>query len=52
MVRNSVDKNSLWESKGLPNEKIISSINRSSSVTEPKFEYDNARIKLRFIEVF
>ena len=48
MVRNSVDKISLWESKGLSNEKI-SSINGSSSGTESKLVYDNARIKLKFI---
>ena len=48
MVQNSVDKISLWESKGLSNDKT-SSINASSSGTESKLVYDNARIKLRFI---
>ena len=49
VVRNSINKISTWESKGLSNEKI-SSINASRSATEPNLEYDNARIKLRFRE--
>ena len=46
IVRNSNNKISTLEPKGLSNEKI-SSVNASSSATEPRLVYDNARIKLR-----
>ena len=49
MVLNSVDKISLWESKGLSDEKMYSIIG-SSSGTEPELVYDDdARIKIKFI---